>query len=134
MYSNLYNLCNYSATIPRVITTNTHFLKPESTIYDERMVQISRPDFAPSTWGAGAWDFLFTVARAYPNNPSYSEKLKMRRFLESLDYCLPCSKCRTNFACEVGKLEEKNLVNSNSVVKWLELLRARIRKRKNAQE
>ena len=132
MYSNLYRLCNYSDNRPRVITTNTHFISPSSSIYDERSVNVSRPNFAPSAWGPGAWDFLFTVAKAYPDSPSYSEKLKMRRFLESLDYCLPCEKCRDNFACEVGKLEDRDLQNSRSVILWLKDLRMKIRERKMA--
>ncbi len=134
MYSNMYNLCNSNAARPRVITTNTHFINPASNIYATSVFRTQRPNYNPGMWGPGAWDFLFTVAKSYPNNPSYSEKLKMRRFLESMDYCLPCKKCRNNFACEIGFLTEGDLTNSQTVINWLNKLRERIKQRKNEEK
>ena len=135
MYSSLYNLCNSRTHIPRVITTNTHFLKPHALVYgEEERTQCSRLDFAPEMWGAGAWEFLFTVAKAYDPHPSYTQRLQMRRFLESLTYCLPCKKCRCNFSDEVLELEESDLDSPEKVRSWLEKLRIRISKRKKEDE
>ena len=133
MYSSLYRLCQYESQSPRVVTTNRHFLDPENQIYCPFSRESRRIDFAPEKWGPDAWNFLFTVAAGYSLKPTYSEKIEMRRFLESLRGTLPCSRCRSNFSREVVRLNDEDLASPKTVKTWLENLRVRIKKRKETE-
>ena len=118
MYANLDNLCHYTMRTPSTLVSNRHFLKPGNTIYQEKGNSIpERVNLAPGFWGPDSWKFLFSVARGYSNYPTYSERMQMRRFLESLTHCLPCELCRNNFCTEVTLLENEDLMSSNSVEK-----------------
>ena len=130
MYSNLYRLCQYNSHLPPVITSNRHFLNPGNPIYCPSNIISSRINFAPKSWGSAAWDFLFAMADGYSKHPTYSEKLQMRRFLESLQSTLPCEKCRDNYSVEILNLTDANLSNNKTVRAWLENLRVLIRKKK----
>lgn len=134
MYSNLYRLCQYNSQLPSVVTSNRHFLKPGNQIYCNSENNLtSRINFAPESWGSSGWEFLFAAADGYSKNPTYSEKLQMRRLLESLQSILPCEKCRDNFSTEVLNLTDGDLKNNKTVRKWLEDLRVLI-KRRNKDE
>ena len=134
MYASLHNLCHYESNPTRAIVSNRHFLQPSNSIYAESyIIPPPRTNFLPSFWGPDSWKFLETVAKGYSKNPTYSEKLAMRRFLESLRQCLPCQKCRGNFCKEVETLEDADLKSPEAVFSWLNALRTRIsaKKRKN---
>ena len=132
MYSRLNDLCHYERHHPETIISNRHFLKPNNSIYHEIEVVVKpRQDFLPNFWGPDAWRFLDTVAKGYSNFPTYSEKLQMRRFLESLTSCLPCGECRNNFCKEVVLIEDGDLGSPESVEKWLKKLRRKIALKKN---
>lgn len=45
-------------------------------------------------WGSSAWLFLHCVSYTYPENPTRKEKNEYKKFLNSLQYVLPCSLCR----------------------------------------
>ena len=134
MYTNLHDLCKYNNNrqINQAILSNRHFLRPENSIYREAYeIPQRRVNFLPSFWGPDSWKFLETVAKGYSKDPTYSERLAMRRFLESLQCNLPCSKCRGNFSGEVEMLEDTDLNSPESVLEWLENLKNRISSRKN---
>ena len=132
MYANLNNLCHYNLHRPKTIMSNRHFLKPNNSIYKENKNYIipARKNFSPGEWGPGSWIFLESAAKAYPENPTYSQKIKMRRFLESLTECLPCGKCRNNFCKEVTTLEDKDLQSPRTVLRWLMILKRKIADKK----
>ena len=132
MYSRLNDLCHYERHHPETIVSNRHFLKPNNPIYGETEIVIEpRQNFLPDFWGPDAWRFLDTVAKGYSKVPTYSERLQMRRFLESLTYCLPCKNCRDNFCKEVVLIEDDDLVSPDAVSRWLKNLRRKIAERKH---
>ena len=131
MYSRLNDLCHYERHHPETIVSNRHFLKPTNPIYGETEVVIEpRQNFLPDFWGPDAWRFLDTVAKGYSKAPVYSERLQMRRFLESLTHCLPCKNCRDNLCREVILIEDDDLVSPDAVSRWLKNLRRKIAERK----
>ena len=131
MYSNIDNLCK--AQTP-AITSNRHFLPQDSLIYStHEVVTTDRTNFLPNFWGPDAWRFLETVARGYSPQPTYEEKLKMRRFLDSLTYCLPCKKCRNNFCGEIETLTDNDLSCPKNVLSWLQNLRQKIAESKQKE-
>ena len=48
-------------------------------------------------WGPHLWFVLHTMSFNYPLSPTYKDKKHYKTFIESLQYVLPCSKCRKNF-------------------------------------
>ncbi len=135
MYSRLNDLCHYERHHPETIVSNRHFLKPNNPIYGETEIVIEpRQNFLPDFWGPDAWRFLDTVAKGYSKVPTYSERLQMRRFLESLTYCLPCKNCRDNFCKEVVLIEDDDLASPDAVSRWLKNLRRKIAERKHRRK
>lgn len=55
-------------------------------------------------WGPGAWDFLHTVAFAFPEKPRQKDKIAAKNFVESFACILPCSVCKTHFKENIKKL------------------------------
>lgn len=47
-------------------------------------------------WGPGMWHFLHTMSFNYPIRPSEHDKKHYRDFVLSMQYILPCGKCRDN--------------------------------------
>ena len=57
-----------------------------------------RLNLKPYSWGNSSWLFLYSIALTYPNDPTPIERQAARDMLESLQYLLPCEKCRVNFS------------------------------------
>lgn len=133
-YSTLYSLCQYDNE--RVITTDKHFLMPDSHVYglggDAANMRSTRQNIAPDFWGPAAWKFLDSVANGYSDNPSLTQRIEMRKFLEKLTFALPCEKCRNNFSTEIAKLQERDLDSRGSLRIWLRALRGSISHEKRA--
>lgn len=55
-------------------------------------------------WGPGIWHYLHTMSFNYPVTPSASDKKHYRDFVLSLQYVLPCGKCRKNLVKNFNKL------------------------------
>jgi hypothetical protein len=74
----------------------------------------------PSIWGPPCWTFLHSVSFDYPNNPSQVEKNMYKTFFNTLQYILPCEKCRQNYKIHIQKYPIDNYLNSkDSLVNWL---------------
>lgn len=146
MYRSLYNLKNYDNE--RVILSARHFLSPVPILSKTEMSNIrknsgtatntvvenfsnyaERNNVDPRVWGAAGWKFLYSVASSYPENPSKYDKLKMRKFLESLAYALPCERCRHNFYNEYKSLCNYSLRGPKELGQWFEKVEEKIRKR-----
>jgi hypothetical protein len=56
-----------------------------------------RQNFEPDIWGPHAWFFLETICMGYPTKPTYEEKKIAEDFFKSLQFMIPCDKCRVNF-------------------------------------
>ena len=75
----------------------------------------------PEIWGYHAWIFLHSITLEYPDNPTIEDKKNMINFINSLQYVLPCLKCRINFQSHLKKypLNENILSSKKNLVKWL---------------
>jgi len=57
-----------------------------------------------TVWGPGMWHYLHTMSFNYPVHPSLADKRHYRNFILSLQYVLPCGKCRKNLAKNFKRL------------------------------
>lgn len=75
----------------------------------------------PKIWGPPAWDFLFYVAIAYPDNPTQENKDSIKQFLYSLEHILPCEKCRYNYNGHIKSIKmDDNILNTRyDLLIWL---------------
>lgn len=64
----------------------------------------------PEIWGPHLWHVMHVVALTYPDYPSNIQKKQYRTFYESLQYTIPCLKCKENY---INHLAEKP-INLNS--------------------
>jgi hypothetical protein len=51
-----------------------------------------------SFWGPHAWRFLHAITFDYPEKPTSQQKQYYGQFFNTLQYVLPCAKCRSHFA------------------------------------
>ena len=57
---------------------------------------LSNDGMLTTVWGPGMWHFLHTMSFNYPVHPTPQDRARYQRFLLSLQYILPCGKCREN--------------------------------------
>lgn len=48
-------------------------------------------------WGPSGWFFCDSICLSYPNKPTKQQKQYYKNFFYSLEYVLPCMKCRIHF-------------------------------------
>ena len=79
-----------------------------------------RTNLLPRVWGNPAWMFLYTIALGYPKSPTNEDKHAARQFVHSLQYLLPCEKCRVNFRQKIngamGGARLENAVQNNETL------------------
>jgi hypothetical protein len=75
----------------------------------------------PKQWGRSFWVFLVAAANNYSTNPLFDEVNKMRRFLMTVGYVLPCkNSCKPNYLRHLKEYPLADyLVNKDSVKLWL---------------
>lgn len=134
MYSTTYRLCQYDNET--VVTSNRHFLSPSAPIYVGMSNNIvnDRLNLKPSYWGPSAWKFLYSVAKGYGDTPSFQDKQKMRDFLSSLGYALPCQECRHNYDVEIKDINDADLESSATLTNWLRELEIEIENNKSSSQ
>ena len=66
-----------------------------------------------TVWGPPMWHYLHTMSFNYPVNPTTEDKKQYRRFIDILQYVLPCGKCRENLKKNFRKLPLTNEVMSS---------------------
>ena len=87
-----------------------------------------------SLWGSSGWYFLHTLTYIYPTSPSYSDKLKMKNFMNSLSYILPCTYCRDSFLKYTISLPiNEFLVNREKLIEWLYKIHNKVNKKLRSQ-
>ena len=59
----------------------------------------------PSVWGYAGWKLLHSVVFGLPTEPSKEQQDAVVALVASLQYLLPCSKCRANLASKIGIIE-----------------------------
>ena len=55
-------------------------------------------------WGPSAWEFLHSIAFAYPENPTQEDKTAANNFIHSFACMLPCSVCKDHFKSNIKVL------------------------------
>lgn len=48
-------------------------------------------------WGPSGWEFLHSIVTIYPTNPTLTDKMLMRDFINIICDVLPCKYCRASF-------------------------------------
>jgi hypothetical protein len=55
-------------------------------------------------WGPPMWHTLHTISFNYPVNPTKEDKENYYNYFKSIQYILPCGKCRDNYRANLKKL------------------------------
>lgn len=89
----------------------------------------------PKIWGADAWKFLLNIAEAYPNDPTFEDKMNYKNFFELIRFTLPCDKCCANYAEKLNKypLNDMVLSNSSNLFNWVSTIKRETDSHKNKQ-
>jgi hypothetical protein len=66
-------------------------------------------------WGKNAWIFLNSIALTYDNK----NKDEYVKFLNQLQYVLPCLKCREHFKNNLLSLTDNDMENKETFLNWL---------------
>ena len=69
-------------------------------------------------WGPHGWIFLHSITFQYPMNPSINDKKNYYNFFHSLQYILPCPKCKNHYSDHL----KNNPIQLNSrldLIHWL---------------
>ena len=74
-----------------------------------------------SVWGPCIWTFLHTLSFNYKINPTAEDKKHYRDFILSLQYILPCGKCRENLKHNLKKLPltDEHLENRDTFSRYI---------------
>ena len=80
-----------------------------------------RQNFEPSIWGPRAWFFLETICMGYPTDPTYEEKKMAEDFFNSLQFMIPCEKCRNNYKKHLRQypINGKVLSSRDNLFMWI---------------
>lgn len=75
----------------------------------------------PTVWGPSAWIFLHSITLTYPEKPSDNDKQHIKHFFGTLEYVLPCAKCKNHYYENLKKypITDTVLESKNNLVKWL---------------
>lgn len=75
----------------------------------------------PDVWGPNAWFFIDSVLLAYPNEPSYNDKVNYKNFLLNLKDILPCNKCRNHYKDHItnNPLTDEILSDKRKLLEWM---------------
>jgi hypothetical protein len=74
----------------------------------------------PEIWGKYGWNFIHLVTLDYPKYPTEEDKQNYYNFFYTLQFVLPCDKCRYNLSHHLKKypLNDNALSSRNNLVKW----------------
>lgn len=74
-----------------------------------------------SVWGPSMWHYLHSMSFNYPTNPTPSNKKHYLQFILSLQFVLPCGKCRANLVENFKKLplQMKDMKNRETFSRYV---------------
>jgi hypothetical protein len=85
-------------------------------------------------WGPDGWQFLHTLTFIYPENPDSNEKLKMKNFMNSICFILPCKYCRLSFNKYMQSLPIDDYLDSRDLcIEWLYKIHNKVNKKLRIQ-
>jgi len=85
-------------------------------------------------WGPSGWVFLHTLTFIYPENPTFTEKVKMREMMNLLCFILPCKYCRLSFTKYMKSLPIDDYLDSRILmVQWMYKIHNKINKKLRIQ-
>jgi len=85
-------------------------------------------------WGKSGWQFLHTLTFIYPESPTFGDKVKMRDFMNSLGFILPCKYCRLSFINYTNTLPIDNYLESRELlIEWLYKIHNKINRKLRLQ-
>ena len=75
----------------------------------------------PKVWGKCIWNSINYITMDYPENPTDEDKQHYYQFFQSLQYVLPCARCRFNLQQNLQKypLTLEALTNRDTLLKWV---------------
>ena len=63
-------------------------------------------------WSRGLWRFIHCMCSVYSNTPSEPEKISAIKFIESLEYIIPCSECRIHYSNYIKNYNLSDIVSA----------------------
>jgi hypothetical protein len=85
-------------------------------------------------WGPSGWVFLHTLTFIYPETPSYTDKVAMQNFMNSISYILPCKYCRISFTKYSSTLPIIDYLDTrDKVIEWLYKMHNKVNKKLRGQ-
>ena len=73
----------------------------------------------PTIWGPKLCFVIHTMSLNYPDNPTYDDKRNYDNFFNSLQFVIPCDKCRIHYTERINKNPVINhLENSDSLFRY----------------
>ena len=85
-------------------------------------------------WGPDGWKFLHILTFIYPENPNSDEKIKMKRFMNSICFILPCKYCRLSFTKYMKSLPIDDYLDSRDLcIEWLYKIHNKVNKKLRIQ-
>ena len=85
-------------------------------------------------WGPSGWEFLHILTFIYPEQPSYTDKVKMQQFMKTISYILPCKYCRISFTKYSTSLPIIDyLDNREKIIEWLYKIHNKVNKKLRSQ-
>lgn len=90
----------------------------------------------PKKWGNAYWKMSHYITFAYPDMPTYEDKLVVKSHFDNLKYLLPCANCRGHYAQYITSypLSDNILSSRYKLIKWLVDLHNSVNKRTGKRE
>lgn len=90
----------------------------------------------PQKWGEAYWKTSHYITFAYPEIPTYEDKVVVKSYFENLKYLLPCQNCRSHYSqyLQTNPLTETILSSRYNLIKWLVDLHNSVNKRTGKKE
>ena len=86
----------------------------------------------PKIWGPAGWKFLHSITLHYPENPSLQDKQNYKKFFESLQFTIPCEKCKNHYQESLQKYSLDNALNNKEALfNWLVDIHNEVNKKNN---
>lgn len=90
----------------------------------------------PKKWGSAYWKTSHYITFAYPDMPTYEDKIVVKSYFDNLRYLLPCENCRGHYTQYISTypLSEDILASRYKLIKWLIDLHNSVNKRTDEKE